>query len=368
MSDLTNTVARLTDELRTLVECESPSADLEATASCADVVNALATARIGRAGERVVVDGRTHLRWDFGRPRVLLLGHLDTVWPLGTLERWPYSVDGDRATGPGAFDMKAGLVQMFEALSQLERLDGIGILVTSDEEIGSTSSAALIEDASSDAHAVLVLEPSAHGALKTARKGVGMFTVEVTGRAAHAGLEPENGINATVEVAHHVLEIAALGDSALGTSVTPSVLSAGTTVNTVPAGATLHVDVRAATVAEMQRVEAALQSLVPVLPGAEVKVHEVSVRAPFEPAMSAALFDRAREHAARLGLAELQGVAVGGGSDGNITAALGVPTLDGLGAVGDNAHAEGEWVSLSAMPERAALVAALVSELREATT
>jgi glutamate carboxypeptidase len=359
---------QLVSELRTLVECESPSSDLDATAACADVVDKLALDRIGIAAERIVVDGRTHMRWVFGEPKVLLLGHLDTVWPLGTLARWPFSVDGDRATGPGVFDMKAGLVQMFSALSSRSSLDGVAILVTSDEEIGSATATELIESTARGLSAVLVLEPSAQAALKTARKGVGMFRVEVTGRAAHAGLEPENGINATVEAAHQTLAIAALGRADLGTSVTPTVASAGTTVNTVPASAVVNVDVRARTVAEMQRVQSALESLVPVLPGAGVQVSAVGVREPLEAAMSEQLFARAAKHAARLGLDALRGVEVGGGSDGNITAAIGTPTLDGLGAVGDNAHAEGEWVSLSAMPERAALVAALVDELLEAGT
>lgn len=357
---------QLIADLRTLVECESPSADLEATAACADVVDKLALDRIGSVADRIVVDGRTHMRWAFGEPKVLLLGHLDTVWPIGTLARWPFEVDGDRATGPGAFDMKAGLAQMFATLSGRSSLDGIAILVTSDEEIGSTTSTELIESTARGLNAVLVLEPSAHGALKTARKGVGMFRVGVTGRAAHAGLEPENGINATVEAAHQTLAIAALGRTDLGTSVTPTVVSGGTTVNTVPADAVVNIDVRARTVAEMRRVQSALEALKPVLPGAAVTVNAIGVRAPLESTMSDGLFARAVGHARRLGLDELRGVEVGGGSDGNITAAIGVPTLDGLGAVGDNAHAEGEWVSLSAMPERAALVAALVDELLEA--
>ncbi|MBV9293601.1 MAG: M20 family metallopeptidase [Frankiales bacterium] len=355
----------LLDDLAALVSVESPSRDLTAVARCADVVDDLAAQRIGRRAERVDVDGRLHLRWTFGEPRVVLLGHLDTVWPLGTLDRWPFEIDGDRATGPGVFDMKAGLVQTFAALQSLDDCNGVAVLVTSDEEIGSTSSQQLIEDTCRNASAVLVLEPSADGALKIARKGVGMFRVEVTGRAAHAGLEPERGINATVEAAHQVLAIAGLGRAEVGTTVTPTLLSAGTTVNTVPASATIAVDVRAETVAEMARVETALQSRGPVLPGAAVKVVADSVRPPFERRHSAQLFDRAQRLAERLGLGSLDGVAVGGGSDGNLTAALGVPTLDGLGAVGGNAHAEGEWLSVSALPQRTALVAALVNDLLE---
>ena len=356
----------LTD-LERLVTVESPSADLAAVARCADVVGDLGKNTLQVAPETVMTGERTHLRWQFGQPRVVLLGHFDTVWPRGTIDRWPFEVDGDRVTGPGVFDMKAGIVQMFLALSTLPDLDGVAVLLNSDEEIGSTTSVSLIEETCRDAAAVLVLEPSADGALKVARKGVGMFTVDVTGRAAHAGLEPERGINATVEAAHQVLAISRLGRPEVGTTVTPTVVKSGTTVNTVPATATVAVDVRAESAAEMQRVEAALESLSPQLAGAAVKIVPHSVRLPLERSASAALFQQARALAAEHGLGELDGVAVGGGSDGNITAALGVQTLDGLGAVGGNAHAEGEWASLAAITQRATLVSALVRDLLEAS-
>jgi glutamate carboxypeptidase len=362
---LTLAATVLLDDLATLVGCESPSEDLAATARCADIYADLLTRRLGLTAETIEVDGRSHLRAGSATPRVVLLGHLDTVWPTGTLDRWPFTIDGDRMTGPGVFDMKAGLVQLIAAVDQLDERDGITVLVTSDEEIGSTSSQELIEATCRDADAVLVLEPSADGALKVARKGVGMFRLDIVGRAAHAGLEPHRGINASVEAAHQVLAAAALARPELGTTVTPTVIAGGTTVNTVPAGATVAIDVRATTSAEMTRVEDALQSLSPQLPGAAVKLVTRSVRQPFERVMSESLFARCQKRASALGLATLDGVEVGGGSDGNITAALGVPTLDGLGAVGGNAHAEGEWASVSAMTERAALVAALVRELLE---
>lgn len=361
------TTATLLNDLERLVAAESPSADLAAIARCAEVVAELGHASLGAAPERVLSGERVHLRWQFGQPRVVLLGHFDTVWPLGTIDRWPFELDGDRLTGPGVFDMKAGIVQMFLALSSLPDLDGVTVLLNSDEEIGSTTSVELIEDTCRDAAAVLVLEPSSDGAAKIARKGVGMFTVEVTGRAAHAGLEPERGINATVEAAHQVLAINTIGNVDVGTTVTPTVVTAGTTVNTVPATATVSVDVRAETAAEMQRVDAELQSLSPQTAGAAVKVVPHAVRLPLERSASARLFERARAIAAEIGLGELGGVAVGGGSDGNITAALGVQTLDGLGADGGNAHAEGEWASLAAVPQRAALVSALVGDLLEAS-
>ncbi|HET6818263.1 MAG TPA: M20 family metallopeptidase [Mycobacteriales bacterium] len=357
----------LVADVEALVSCESPSGDLAAVAKCADVVEALAVRRIGQAPERVLVDGRVHLRWQFGRPRVVLLGHFDTVWPLGTLARWPFQRDGDRLTGPGVFDMKVGVVQLFAALQSLDDLDGVAILLTSDEEVGSLSSQQLIEDTCRDARAVLVLEPSADGALKIARKGIAMYRIEIVGRAAHAGLEPESGVNATVEAAHQVLTVAGLARPEIGTTVTPTVLQSGSTVNTVPSSATLAVDVRAAISDELQRVEDELTSLVARLPGASVKAAAESVRPPLEPKASAQLFARAQRHAAALGFPVLGGVGVGGGSDGNLTAALGVPTLDGLGAVGANAHAEGEWASVSALVERTALVAALVRDLLEET-
>ena len=357
----------LIEDISTLVSCESPSGDTDAVERCAAEVESIARRRIGADASRHVVDGRVHLRWGFGTPRVVLLGHMDTVWPVGTLARWPFSIDGDRMTGPGVFDMKAGLVQAFAALQQQDDLDGVTVLVTSDEEVGSTTSQTLIEDTCRGARAVLVLEPSADGALKIARKGVGMFTVDVTGRAAHAGLEPHNGINASVEAAHQVLTIAGIARPEVGTTVTPTVISSGTTVNTVPAEARISVDVRAETTAEMRRVEESLHSLTPHLAGAAVKAVAVSVRQPLERKMSEELYARAQRHAAALGLPSLEGVSVGGGSDGNITAAMGVPTLDGLGAVGANAHAEGEWASVAALGQRTALVAALIRELLKET-
>lgn len=348
-----------------LVNAESPSADLDATRRCAEELVAIADEHLDASAERIVVDGRTHLRWRAGETRVVLLGHLDTVWPLGTLSRWPFAVDGDRMTGPGVFDMKAGLVQMFSALRRMPSLDGVTVLVTSDEEVGSPTSQRLIEDTCRTAAAVLVLEPSIEGAVKIARKGVGLYRLQVTGRASHAGLEPHAGVNATVEAAHQILAVAELGDPAVGTTVTPTLVSSGTTVNTVPAAASVAVDVRTETSAELRRVEQALESLTTVLPGAQVNTVAESVRPPLEAVMSAGLFERAKRIAAELGHGPLEGCAVGGGSDGNFTAALGVPTLDGLGAVGGKAHAEGEWASVSAMQLRTDLLAALVAELLE---
>jgi glutamate carboxypeptidase len=348
----------MTDDLATLVAVESPSTDDRALTASAQVVGALGTRLLGAAPER---HGH-HLVWRHGPTRVLVLGHHDTVWPVGTLDRWPFTVDGDRATGPGCFDMKAGLVQLFHALGTRPSLDGITVIVNADEEIGSTGSRGLIHDAAAGARAALVCEPSSTGgALKTARKGIGRYRVEVTGRAAHAGLEPHLGVNAAIELAHQTLAVAALG---LGdTTVTPTLAEAGTSDNTVPAGASLTIDMRGFDPAEFDRVAGALHGLRPVLPGASIRVTGGVSRPPMPPSTSAGLHRLAHRAAARLGRPAPPGVAVGGASDGNLTAAYGVPTLDGLGAVGGNAHAEGEWVDLAAMPGRAALLAALIAEV-----
>jgi glutamate carboxypeptidase len=360
---------RMLADLEELVGCESPSRDLEAVARSADVVARIGTARLGTPPERIVLDGRTHLRWRLGDgpARVLVLGHHDTVWPLGSLTTHPWShVDGV-VRGPGCFDMKAGLVLAFTALGELADRDGVTVLVTGDEELGSPSSRALIEDEARGCVAALVLEASADGgALKTARKGVSLYEVAVTGRAAHAGLEPERGVNAGVELAHQVLAIAGLGDPARGTTVTPTLSAAGTASNTVPARATVAVDVRVPDEAEQDRVDAAMRALRPVLPGAQVTVTGGPNRPPLAPDASAALFDRAAALARDLGLPPLEGAAVGGASDGNFTAGVGVPTLDGLGAVGGGAHADDEHVLVDALPGRAALLAALLADLLEA--
>jgi glutamate carboxypeptidase len=353
--------------LRTLVEAESPSADRDALAACARVAAKLGGSLLGAEPERVEVGDRTHLRWRLGGPtRVLLLCHYDTVWPLGTLETWPFSVAGGVATGPGAFDMKAGLVQGLFALASLDDREGVTMLVTADEEVGSTTSRELIEAEAAGATAALVLEPSAGpaGALKVARKGTSTYEVEVRGRAAHAGLEPEKGANALIELAHQVLALERLARPELGTTVTPTVASAGTTQNTVPAQARFRVDVRAFSTEEQERVDRDLKRLEPVVAGTSVVVHGDPNRPPLPEQASAELFALVSKLASELGLAPLASAAVGGGSDGNITAGIGVRTLDGLGAVGGGAHALGEHVVLDGMPERAALVAALVDALR----
>lgn len=353
------------DDIEQLVLCESPSTDLDAVARSADVVAELGTRLLGVEPERIVRDGRTHLRWRFGDiPQVLLLGHHDTVWPIGSLLTHPFKVRDGRLRGPGCFDMKAGLVIGFHALAAVEDRDGVTFLVTGDEELGSPSSRALIEDEARGLRAALVLEASAEaGALKTERKGVSLYDVVVHGRAAHAGLEPERGVNATIEVAHQVLAICRMGSAGVGTTVTPTRMEAGTTTNTVPAYGHVAVDVRARTGAEQDRVHAALVSLRPAMDGARIEVTGGVNRPPLEAAASRALFDRAAQLAVSLGLPPLSAAAVGGGSDGNFTAGVGTPTLDGLGAAGGGAHAADENVVIAELPGRTVLLTALVTQL-----
>ena len=349
--------------LQTLVDAESPSDDVAATGRCAGVVAEIGTALLGVAPETCVVDGRPHLRWSFGTPRVVLLGHLDTVWPVGTVARRPFHVDGDVVTGPGVYDMKAGVVQALFGLSLLADLDGVAVLFNTDEEIGSPTSRALIEELTAGAAAVLVLEPATDRAVKIGRKGIARYRLEVTGRAAHAGVEPDRGVNALVELSHQVLALSALAAPALGTTVTPTVARAGTTANTVPASAWLDVDVRAASSAEQLRVDAALRATTPTLPGARLAVAGGSHRPVFHEDAAATLYPRAVKVAERLGLGALPSISVGGASDGNFTAAMGIPTLDGLGALGAGAHADDEHVLVSGMAQRGALLHGLVGDL-----
>jgi glutamate carboxypeptidase len=358
-------ISELLADLEALVRCESPSADTAAVARSADLVARLGTERLGSAPEYVVVDGWTHLRWRLGSGprRVLVLAHHDTVWPLGSLERHPFGIEDGVLRGPGCFDMKAGLAMALHALAGLPSAP-VTLLVTGDEELGSPSSRALIEREAAECSAALVLEASAdHGALKLSRKGVSVYEVRITGRAAHAGLEPALGINASVEAAHQVLAVNELGDAELETTVTPSVLASGTTRNTVPAAASFFVDGRAWTVEEQLRVDAAMKALRPVLPGSAVEVLGGPNRPPLERKMSEDLFARASRLAVGLGLEPLRAVAVGGGSDGNFTAGTGTPTLDGLGAVGGGAHADDEHVLVAELAPRTALLAALITDL-----
>ena len=366
VATMTARLPEILDDIAELVTCESPSSDLAAVAASADVVSRVGTRLLGTEPERVVLEGRTHLRWrtGTGRPKVLLLGHHDTVWPLGSLQTHPFSVAGGVLRGPGCFDMKTGLVMALHAVAALGVPDGVTILVTGDEEVGSPSSRELIETEAKGCLAALVLEAAADdGAIKTERKGTSLYHVRVGGRAAHAGLEPEKGVNATVELAHQVLAASTLADAGRGTTVTPTVASAGTTMNTVPAAGEFTIDVRMWDVAEQQRVDGAIRALMPAIPDAALEVSGGPNRPPLPADASGPLFERACLLAGRLGLPPLARAAVGGASDGNFTAGVGTPTLDGLGAVGGGAHADHEHVLIDRVPGRTALLAALVGDL-----
>jgi glutamate carboxypeptidase len=365
--ELPDVLPEILTEIEKLVTCESPSTDLAAVAASADVVARVGERRLGVAPERIVLDGRTHLRWRFGDgpARVLVLGHHDTVWPLGSLATHPFGVTDGVMRGPGCFDMKAGVVMAFHAIAGLRDRSGVTLLVTGDEEIGSPSSRALIEAEAASCVAALVLEASADGgALKTERKGGSRYEVRVHGLAAHAGLEPERGVNATVELAHQILAVTRIADAALGTTVTPTLMAAGTAANTVPAAGEFMVDARVRTAAEQERVDKAMRSLAPVLIGARLDVLGGPRCPPLAAESSASLFALAAAVAADLGLPPLTSAAVGGSSDGNFTAGMGVATLDGLGAVGGGAHADNEHVVIAEIPGRIGLTAALIDRLR----
>jgi glutamate carboxypeptidase len=350
--------------LQELVEAESPSADRAALNRCAGLLDTWFADVLHRRADRPV-PSLPHLLWPAPDPAVLVLGHLDTVWPTGTLRDWPYTVDEHgTATGPGVFDMKAGLVQLLTALDLTAGRDHVSVLITCDEETGSATSRALIEAEATRAGTVLVCEPSADdGALKVARKGVATYQVKVAGRAAHAGLEPELGINAGVELAHQILALQQVADPAAGTTVTPTVAVAGTTANSVPETAQLTIDARAWTRAELDRVDTAVRALRPHLPDAALTVEGGINRYPLEPEHALGLYALARQAAHDVGLHPPDAVRSAGASDGNLTAALAIPTLDGLGAVGAHPHARSERVHTHAMPDRAALVAALVDRI-----
>ncbi|MDP5226288.1 MULTISPECIES: M20/M25/M40 family metallo-hydrolase [Arthrobacter] len=348
-----------------LLRCESPSGDHAAVARSADAVDALGARCFGERAERIVLDDVTHLRWRFGsRPRVLVLGHHDTVWPLGSLESHPAAVVDGRLTGPGCFDMKTGVVMAVHAIASLDSRDGVTLLVTGDEELGSPSSRKLIEAEARECAAALVLEASGPGgALKTERKGASHYEVRIHGKAAHAGLEPQNGVNATLEMAHQALAVTGIGRPETGTTVTVTTASSGTTSNTVPAEGRFAVDVRAVTVAEQERVHREMTSLTAHFPGASLEVLGGISHPPLERDSSQDLFERAQRLAEELGLGPLDQVAVGGASDGNFTAGAGTPTLDGLGAVGGGAHADDEHVLVQQIPARTRLLSALLGEL-----
>ena len=374
------------------VRCESPSGDKAAV----DRFGAMVAREWRRRGAKVkILEQRlrgNHLRVemvaaaksDLGRDlarrdgksadrddgQILVLGHLDTVYPIGTIAKMPFRVRGGRAWGPGTFDMKGGLVLALGAVDAL-RAVGAGprrrvvFLWTSDEEIGSETSRRVIESEARRSDAVLVLEPALgrEGRLKTERKGVGGAEIIVTGRAAHAGIEPEKGVNAVHELALQIARLMKMNDRARGITVQATVVKGGTAANVVPERARAAVDIRFARLADAGRIEREVRGLRPILRGARVEVRVGGMRPPLERSAGVReLFRVARGLMGEMGLA-LGEAATGGGSDGNFTAALGVPTLDGLGAVGDGAHSLREHVVVREMGVRAALIAGLLARL-----
>jgi glutamate carboxypeptidase len=355
------------DALERLVLAESPSFDKARCDACADQVADLFLQRTGVTAVRHRRQDRgdhLEIRLGEGVEPIVLLCHHDTVWPEGTLARLPFRVDGDRVTGPGSYDMKAGIVEAAFALAVAKPNRPVVVLSTSDEEIGSTSSRTLIEETARKAVAVLVLEPAASGgAIKTARKGIADFILEVDGRAAHAGVEPEKGISAIEELAHQVLALKALSDPASGTTINVGVVDGGTRPNVVAAHARAEIDVRFARAAEAERVVRAISDLQPRLAGARLRVSGGVDRPPMErSAGTIRLAGLAQRVAADIGF-QLNETSTGGGSDGNFTAALGVATLDGLGPDGGGAHADSEHLLVGSWIDRTELLRRLIEAL-----
>jgi glutamate carboxypeptidase len=347
--------------LQELVELESPSGSPGARAVASRLGEELE--RLG--GEVTLVEGN-HLRAELpghGAP-LLVSGHVDTVWPEGTLAEMPFRVEGERAFGPGVYDMKACLVELVEAIRRAgaERR-ALRIFLTADEEKGSRSGREPLEQAARGTAAAFVLEPpTPAGNLKTARKGLGSFTLAISGRAAHAGTEPGKGVSAIEELAHQIQALHALNDDERGCTVSVGVVTGGMSTNVIPPGAEARIDVRISHHADRERIERALAELRPLNPEATLELGGGWTRPPLERSEGALkLFARARAYGHELGL-ELEEEASGGGSDGNLIGALGVPVLDGLGVEGGGAHSADEHVDLRSLPVRAELLAKLLRD------
>jgi glutamate carboxypeptidase len=368
-------VAQLPNMLRTLkrfVSAESPSTEKAAADACARVIAAEWDKR-GVPVELLEQKHRgAHLRITCAhgktkpRSQLLVLGHYDTVYARGTLAKMPFRTAAGRVYGPGVFDMKAGIVQALFALDAIQQTGAalakkIVFLWTSDEEIGSESSRKLLEAEARRSDAVFVLEPAlgTKGLLKTARKGVGEAEIIAHGRASHAGLAPEKGVNAIHELALQIAQVKKWNNPPRGVSVNVGLVTGGTRPNVIPDQARAVLDLRALRIDDMRNIEKQLRGLRPILPGAKLAVRGGFNRAPLERKISADLFQRAASVAKEMGFTIGEGTA-GGGSDGNLTAALGIPTLDGLGAVGDGAHSPEEFIVARTMPQRAALLATLL--------
>jgi glutamate carboxypeptidase len=357
-----------------LVEHESPSSNKAAV----DELGQLLAQKFGEIGGQTQFHASlnfgNHLQVDFpgrdnSRKPIMLLGHFDTVWDIGTLKQMPFKIDSEKAAGPGIFDMKGGIVMMLEAIRAVQEVRGalprpVTVLLNTDEEVGSDSSRPITEGLAKLSEAVLVLEPAGPGgAAKTARKGVGDYTVRVTGVPSHAGLDFEKGQSAIVELSRQILAMTKFVDLKRGITVNPGVIRGGTRTNVVAAEAEVDVDVRIAKIDDAKGLDKKFRSLRPFNKKCKLEVGGGINRPPLEKTKaSAALFTLARGLAGEIGW-KLREVAVGGGSDGNFTAGLGIPTLDGLGAAGDGAHAKHEHVILADFPRKTALIAALLEKI-----
>ena len=357
--------------IRALVALESPTNEKAAVDRC----GAELAARLAGLGANVTAIKETtagnHLRAEFGngQRQIMLLGHFDTVWPIGQIDRMPLKQEGDFLHGPGVFDMKAGIaigVLAARALLEARSLDAFRLVMlwTTDEETGSRTSRELLEAEARRSEAVLVLEPALPGgALKTRRKGCGEYEVAVRGVAAHAGVDPDKGVSAIRELARQILFIETLQDLTRGISVNVGIVDGGSRPNVVAAEARAVVDARAPTLADADRIDAVMRSLTPHLRGATIDVRGGFSRPPMERTPGVArLYETAQAAASDLGQSIEEG-STGGGSDGNFCAALGVPTLDGLGAIGDGAHAVHEYIDVAMLAPRSALVARIIQRL-----
>lgn len=346
--------------LEALVRVESPTEDLDACRDVVRLASDIATRVTGTPAQIIEHNGRPVFWWGAQEPEIVLLAHLDTVWPKGSFEPL-WEIKGDVLRGPGTFDMKAGFIQALFAIKDIK--GSVALIGTTDEETGSKTSRDLIEKVSRAAKAVLVLESAIDGKVKVGRKGTSMYQIKVIGRAAHAGVEPEKGINATTELAHIILGLAALENKEHGTSVVPTMMKAGNSTNTVPDLAVLDIDARSFLQSELVRIDKAIREIKAIHPEAKIEIGGGINRPPLELTATASLYERAKKVAAKIGMPELGSASVGGASDGNFAGAVGAQVLDGLGAVGGGAHAPSEWISVAALEERSNLLNALVLDL-----
>ena len=352
--------SQVLEHLERLVRCQSPTSDLSACQAVTKLAAEIANEVLKAPAQIREIENRPVFWWGDPNPEIVLLTHLDTVWPIDSFTPI-WEVKENRITGPGVFDMKAGFIQALYALRGVS--GSVALIATTDEETGSKSSKKLIEDLSRNARAVLVFEASVDGAVKIGRKGSADFKVTVTGRAAHAGLEPEKGINASTEISQLVLQIAKMENPEFGTTVVPTVMHAGTTTNTVPALATLDIDIRSFSSAELIRVDTAIRKLAAAHPEAKLEVTGGINRPPLETSATLELYEILEKVASEIGMEPIGHASVGGASDGNFAAAAGARVLDGLGAVGDGAHAPHEQILLSSIPSRVKLLTAFIKEL-----